>query len=371
MAARIPPLHLHLVPPILLFLLLQPLRSQADCEPCEITPTGFALRPGTGCREFVNCQDGVEVQSQACNGGLIFDLNIKGCNWDYMVTCPSDEELLAACPAEEGDGGQAEGGAVTAETSGGGGDGGSQESDNDGDGDQESGGSKCEVPLCEMGFSGMTTVPYSDCVDYVMCNNGVPGTVMSCPYGQKYDVRIQACNIVAQVTNCAPDPTCPPTKSPTASPASEPTAAPTLGETTEPTRSAVGTTPTAAAGAGGDGAAAAVTTLGNDPSSQSRMNMELLEGLYVMDAHIAANKILIARELLTSPNALRMPSSSSALFKSGTPFTYTGFKDSLHTMITTPIDGQSFYIGESQSLNGRVYGLVRRCTSVVCDFFGL
>mmetsp|Transcript_15265 Transcript_15265/g.31162 ORF Transcript_15265/g.31162 Transcript_15265/m.31162 type:complete len:655 (+) Transcript_15265:70-2034(+) len=339
----------------LLLLLLQPPQTQADCAPCEITPTGFALRPGTGCREYVNCQDGVEVQSQACNGGLVFDLNIKGCNWDYMVTCPSDEEILAACPdrAEE-----------TTEESGGGGDGGGGDNAQEGQGDEgqddqesDSGGGgdpKCEVPLCEMGFSGMTTVPFSECVDYVMCSNGVPGTVMSCPYGQKYDVRIQACNIVAQVTNCAPDPTCPPTKSPTTSPASDPTLAPTSVETSEPTRSAVETTPMAGGGSGAGGNTAAAV----DPSVQARMDVELLEGLYVMDAHIAANKILIARELLTSPNVGRVRTSSSALFQSGTPFTYTGFKDSLHTMITTPIDGQSFYIGESQSLNGRVYGLV-------------
>lgn len=283
------------------------------------------------------------------------------------MTCPSDEELLAACPDS--------GGETTEEESGGGGgdDGGgdtAQEGQGDeGQADQESdegggGDSKCEVPLCEMGFSGMTTVPFSDCVDYVMCSNGVPGTVMSCPYGQKYDVRIQACNIVAQVTNCAPDPTCPPTKSPTASPASDPTLAPTSVETSEPTRKAVPTTPTA--GAGGD--AAAVTTEGYDPTVQARMDMELLEGLYVMDAHIAANKILIARELLTSPNVGRVRTSSSALFQSGTPFTYTGFKDSLHTMITTPIDGKSFYIGESQSLNGRVYGLVRQLFLLVMSF---
>jgi hypothetical protein len=68
-----------------------------------------------------------------------------------------------------------------------------------------------------------------------------------------------------------------------------------------------------------------------------------------MDAHLDANKILITRELFNGGRPLSSTAST---------FDYNSFKTSLHTMITTPIDNKSFYIGSSDQTNGRVYGLV-------------
>ena len=149
-----------------------------------------------------------------------------------------------------------------------------------------------------------------------------------------YSERIMACNIISQVT-CPPDPTCPPSASPTLTPTLS--AMPTFVNSTAPSeapsgRQKINNSAVIAAGGG------VITS-------------ETLEGMYVMDAHIAANKILIARELLTSVS----PSSGK---RTPSPFSYNGFKESLHTMITMSVDGHTFYIGEANSNNGRVYGLV-------------
>ena len=74
----------------------------------------------------------------------------------------------------------------------------------------------------------------------------------------------------------------------------------------------------------------------------------VLEGLYVMDAHVAANKIVLARELLT-------PRPDPAYGAVPGHFTYGGFRSALHKMATTPVDGMVFYLGDARE---RAYGLV-------------
>lgn len=59
---------------LLLSTLLSTVTSQ--CEPCDITPNGFTVRPGTGCLEYISCVDGAEANVQSCQGGTIFDLAI-------------------------------------------------------------------------------------------------------------------------------------------------------------------------------------------------------------------------------------------------------------------------------------------------------
>ena len=97
---------------------------------------------------------------------------------------------------------------------------------------------------------------------------------------------------------------------------------------------------------------------------------EMLEGMLVLDTHIAANKLVLARELLL------LPSINGANANS---FTFSGFRESLQKMILTPImvEGKDpktmedieapllFYIGDvttestrSERNNERVYGLV-------------
>lgn len=224
-----------------------------------------------------------------------------------MVTCPPDP----VCEDEKVD---------------------EKEEEEDGDDAEEE--IKCEIDICASGQSGNVVVPFSDCSQYVQCSMGVPGTIQNCPEGQMYSERIMACNIISQVT-CPPDPTCPPSASPTLTPTLS--AMPTFVNSTAPSeapsgRQKIKNSAVIAAGGG------VITS-------------ETLEGMYVMDAHIAANKILIARELLTSVS----PSSGK---RTPSPFSYNGFKESLHTMITMSVDGHTFYIGEANSNNGRVYGLV-------------
>ena len=97
-------------------------------------------------------------------------------------------------------------------------------------------------------------------------------------------------------------------------------------------------------GMGGPWPAIPVPKVGPDGIDPS-----ILEGLYVMDAHVAANKIVLARELLTPrPD----PTSRTA---APAHFTYGDFRSALHKMATTPVDGMVFYLGDERE---RAYGLV-------------
>lgn len=198
----------------------------------------------------------------------------------------------------------------------------------------------CDIPLCDVGYSGTVMVPFTNCEQYVSCSSGVPGTPQSCSPGQRYSPQIMACNVESLVV-CPPDPTCPPTDEPTLSPtiSKEPISlAPTVGIFDEPD--------TADASTGND-EAANVTAAAANP--ESFITPDLLQGVYVMDAHLDANKILLTRELFNGGKPVS-PTAST--------FDYNSFKESLHTMITTQVDGKSFYIGSSDQTNGRVYGLV-------------
>eukprot|EP00970_Alexandrium_tamarense_P018590 scaffold13354_cov181-Alexandrium_tamarense.AAC.3 len=53
-------------------------------------PSLFVLLPKK-CFEYVNCQNGQEVNVQSCSVGTAFDLTIIACNWEDLVTCPPDE----------------------------------------------------------------------------------------------------------------------------------------------------------------------------------------------------------------------------------------------------------------------------------------
>ena len=61
--------------------------------------------------------------------------------------------------------------------------------------------------------------------------------------------------------------------------------------------------------------------------SRSKLHPSMLEGMYVMDAHLAANKIVLVRELLMSPGIGGGGGDRG--------YSYTGFRSSLHTMITS------------------------------------
>lgn len=294
--------------------------AYSQCNPCDSVPDGFAIVPGTGCTQYVSCQGGQAGTSQSCNSGLLFDVNIKGCNWDYQVTCPSDPPGCASS--------------------------GSGSADADGEGEQvvDTGSGSgaqtgCDLPLCTPNQSGRVIVPFTFCNQYVECSMGVPGTIQFCPEGQMYSTQIQACNVVSQVT-CPPDPSCPPVVSPTTSPTLPVESDETPDETSV-------STPVPTVAPTDKPVASADSSSGNE--SVSFVTPDLLEGIYVIDAHLDANKVMITRELFNG---------GRPLYPSSPAFNYNSFKSSLHTMITTPIDNKSFFIGSSDLANGRVYGLV-------------
>ena len=290
-------------------LLFSAASANAECNPCESDPNGFVAVPSTGCSQYVSCQSGQPSGSnQSCNSGLLFDKNIKGCNWDYLVNCDPDPK---SCDEKK--------------------------SQDDGK-VQSSNKPSCDIPLCPDGYSGTVVVPSTDCREYVSCSNGIPGTTQYCSVGQAYSPQIMACNVLSLVV-CPPDPTCPPTEEPTPSPTlsiAPSSAAPTLGSSTD---------------------SPAITTIDEAIEKENEIETkptafitsDLLEGMYVMDAHLDANKILINRELFNGGRPVTSTAST---------FDYSSFKNSLHTMITTPIDNKSFYIGDGDHKNGRVYGLV-------------
>ena len=49
---------------------------KSQCQPCDITPNGWAVRPGSGCTEYINCAGGEEASVNTCAGGTIFDFAI-------------------------------------------------------------------------------------------------------------------------------------------------------------------------------------------------------------------------------------------------------------------------------------------------------
>mmetsp|Transcript_763 Transcript_763/g.1605 ORF Transcript_763/g.1605 Transcript_763/m.1605 type:complete len:666 (+) Transcript_763:172-2169(+) len=213
----------------------------------------------------------------------------------------------------------------------------------------------CELPLCGPGESTTKVVPFTNCKEYVSCSNGVAGVVQNCGMGMAYSTRIRACNIVSQVT-CSQDPECPPTRSPSNSRprTRKPTTDyPTV--TASPTFSTMGNYDSVGSFDGANGGAGAGRGDPNEPDNVSaRPNPAVLEGMYVMDAHMAANKIVLTRELLTSPGR-GPPSSSSAAMND---FSYMGLRSSLQTMITVGAANRTFYIGTPSAENGRAYGLV-------------
>lgn len=214
----------------------------------------------------------------------------------------------------------------------------------------------CDMPLCQPIDVGNKVVPFTNCEQYVQCApGGIPGTVQSCAPGQAFSARINACN-VKNLVDCPPDPTCPPTGRPTAAPTTAtPTYDPTGGPR-PPTRKPTAASPPST----GEGVHTDSTSQRPPPMPdanydvpRSQLDPMVLEGIYVMDAHLAANKIALTRELLSSPSSSGRPYPANA-----NDFSYVGFRDSLHTMITAGVDGRTFYIGHSSVENGRAYGLV-------------
>jgi chitinase len=57
---------------------------------CPQGVTGFA--PANFCQGFVQCDRGIEFTFQECPPGLLFNQNIRSCDWDFNVECRSSCE---------------------------------------------------------------------------------------------------------------------------------------------------------------------------------------------------------------------------------------------------------------------------------------
>eukprot|EP00585_Thalassiosira_rotula_P009253 CAMPEP_0196157084 /NCGR_PEP_ID=MMETSP0910-20130528/43379_1 /TAXON_ID=49265 /ORGANISM="Thalassiosira rotula, Strain GSO102" /LENGTH=118 /DNA_ID=CAMNT_0041421669 /DNA_START=299 /DNA_END=651 /DNA_ORIENTATION=- len=65
-----------------------------DCATATPTPyTGYSLKTGTSCGQYVYCQDGIVKSWLTCPFGLLFDGDVgKGgiCTWAANVECADD-----------------------------------------------------------------------------------------------------------------------------------------------------------------------------------------------------------------------------------------------------------------------------------------
>ena len=83
------------------------------------------------------------------------------------------------------------------------------------------------------------------------------------------------------------------------------------------------------------------------PVGKPRMGIidpSILEGMYVLDAHMAANKIALARDLLSGPNG--------GGGNSRNDYSFASLRSSLHFMITIGAANQTFYIGQATATGG-------------------
>lgn len=116
---------------------------------------------------------------------------------------------------------------------------------------------------------------------------------------------------------------------------------------------------------------ASTTTIINEEYYYDDDEDNRLEGMHVINAHIAANKIALVREIFTPPpSSLSLPSSSygrnsrgrgGSRIETNNDFTYNGFRSAFHTAITSSLmfgNETNLYVGEMFSENGRAYGLV-------------
>ena len=300
----------------------------------------------------IECANCATNDSQSCSGTTIDDMHCLPCGTG-QTWWPCN--IMNECYCKD----------LTAKPDSSTGGGGNDESAN-----------KCDIPLCSPNESSTKPVPYSNCNEYVTCTNGIPGSISSCPSGQSYSSTIMACNIDSLVS-CPEDPTCEPTVTPTSSPIRK------IDETVSPSTSYKPTSNAdmVAAQAAASAAANSIPRPGSTGTNQDNVLLpgtgelyelpryavhpQILEGLYVMEAHLSANKMVLTRELLTSPSGGRGRNNNN------NNYSYMGFKSSLQTMITTGVSNTTFYIGPSSSdsssdsnniENGRAYGLVNIAT---------
>eukprot|EP00970_Alexandrium_tamarense_P001266 scaffold131_cov206-Alexandrium_tamarense.AAC.6 len=77
----------------------------SDCQPPNSPPySGYSLKQGTGCTQYVYCQNGIVSSTTTCPGGLLFNgqVGIGGvCDWASSVVCKEGADAVANAPAAD------------------------------------------------------------------------------------------------------------------------------------------------------------------------------------------------------------------------------------------------------------------------------
>mmetsp|Transcript_5910 Transcript_5910/g.12919 ORF Transcript_5910/g.12919 Transcript_5910/m.12919 type:complete len:418 (+) Transcript_5910:95-1348(+) len=260
-----------------------------------------------------------------------------------------------------------------------------------------------ECNPCEGLSTGFVQVPKTECSEFVQCNDGAMAQRFTCQAGLIYDKIINQCNWAHSAT-CGPDPECPtpaPTDVPTKAPVTEPpvTASPTYSPTKEevlinaglkpgspppapPSGTSTGGVPAwpssnagTSAGSAGVGTGAATATSVTPVIAAVEPTGELTPirqpHFDAVFAHIYANKIGIANQLLSLSQRLHSIRSSSVDKSDLRNYAFMDFINALRSMaeegyVVPKVDAAGnqfqdrnvFYLGNQASDNGAAVGLI-------------
>lgn len=128
------------------------------CDPCVGVPAStFKTKPGTACREYVQCIGGVDMGSFACSGDTVYDEKVGYCNWPTNFDCVESSCPDEAVPSRPSPGAAAPPPEVAVETP--------QPSP------LPSPAAECANP-CPVGATGFYLKPWTGCMQYVSCDEG-------------------------------------------------------------------------------------------------------------------------------------------------------------------------------------------------------
>ncbi|KAL7544978.1 hypothetical protein ACHAWF_008347, partial [Thalassiosira exigua] len=153
-------------------------RLQLGCDPCagDESSSSFRVRPGTGCKEYVQCVNGANMGVLSCQGDTIYDQANGYCNWATSTTCVDPTCPPTAAPA-------------TYEPT------------------IAAGG--CPNP-CPAGYTGFEVVPGAKCKQYVACDNGKAMEQLECQGDTVFSRDKGFCdwpsNVKCERTTCPPTP---------------------------------------------------------------------------------------------------------------------------------------------------------------------
>jgi len=178
---------------------LAPVTCGAGC------PVGSnEMFPTLDCSGFYYCVNGVPSSNIYCAAGTLYDVNIRGCNWDYTVTCQCTSGTAPTTLPAPGMPTPLPTSLPTPSTS--------------------------TCGTCPT--SGWALVASLGCSGFYHCFNGVPRDYIACPANTLFDNTIQGCDYDYRVTcACAGAVTSTPIPGTTPRPTANPTPYPTAPST--------------------------------------------------------------------------------------------------------------------------------------------